>query len=214
MTMASCGRIGPQVGPQERDHRPAPASPWPALGLRARRSGLRAARRARRPIRNPGELLLVELLEQDGKPIPAVELDTFEDLLAGPAEMDDDDPAVGRVMAAGDEAAALHPADDAGHARDRDVEGLRELAHRARPGLLEDRDDVEVDEAQRAALPALEGVQPIARTPRRQLGEQLVGELGSARGSVAGISQHDIEGIADAERMCQTHARPADPARP
>ena len=61
-----------------------------------------------------------------------------------------------RRRAALDEAALLHPVDDPGRARDRDVERLREPAHRQRPVRLEDRQDVEVDEAERALQPRAE----------------------------------------------------------
>ena len=52
-----------------------------------------------------------------------------------------------------DEAALLHPADDPGRARDRHVERVGELRHRQRAVRLEDRQDVEMDQAERALEP-------------------------------------------------------------
>ena len=76
--------------------------------------------------------------------------------------VDEDDPAVVVVVAALDEAALLHPVDDPGRARDRHVERVGELAHRQRALVLEDRQHVEVDDAERALQPAA-GTCPSAR---------------------------------------------------
>ena len=112
---------------------------------------------------------------------------TLEDLAAAPSLVDADDPPVRLAVAPLDEAALLHPVDDPGRAGDRDVERLGELAHRQRALGLEDRQDVEVDEAERAAEPAAEHAHPLARVPGRQLVEQILDyplarESGSRRG--------------------------------
>ena len=65
------------------------------------------------------------------------------------------DPPVLGVVPSLDEASRLHPVDDAGHARDRDVEGLGEAAHRHRALGLEERQNVEVGHAHRALVQAL-----------------------------------------------------------
>jgi len=68
----------------------------------------------------------------------------LEHLGAAGRRVDDDDPAVGQVMPALDEPALLHAVDDARRAGHRDVERLRELAHRQGPIDLEHGQDVEI----------------------------------------------------------------------
>ena len=74
--------------------------------------------------------------------------DAVDQLPAGLGERDPDHPAVDRVAPPLHEAAPLHPVDDAGGAGLRDIEGLGDAAHRQRAVDLEDRQDVEMDEAQ------------------------------------------------------------------
>ena len=77
------------------------------------------------------------------------------------------------VAAALDEAALLHPVDDAGGARLGHVERLGEAAHRERAVDVEDGQDVEVDEAERAARPVAHVAHGGGGTVRGELVEEV-----------------------------------------
>ena len=94
-------------------------------------SSSRMPRRSRRSAATPGEQRRPSVGERDADHAPVLV-----------------------VAAALDEAALLHAVHDPGGARLRDVERLRQGAHRERAVRLEDGQDVEVDEAQRPRRPA------------------------------------------------------------
>src|SRR5207249_1692016 len=104
-------------------------------------------------------------------------VDLAEDLLCALRGLHEDDAAILRIASPFDEAASLHPIDDPGDARNRDVQRVREMAHRHRPGRLEERQHVEMDQADGALVPALERGDELARVPGRELGERQPNEL-------------------------------------
>jgi hypothetical protein len=94
--------------------------------------------------------------------------------------VDEDDAPVILLVAPLDQAALLHPIHDPGRARNRDIERLRETAHRQRSVRLENGENVQVNDAQRPAKPRPERPDAVSRLPGRQLVEKLIGHA-SAR---------------------------------
>ncbi len=119
------------------------------------------------------ELVIRQRVEQSGQSFASPCIDVSEDLLTGRGTVDHDHAAVRLVVAANDEPAIFHPADDPGRARDGYVEKLRETAHRRGSGVFEDHQHVEVDQADGAPMPMAEGPRPLSRVPRRQLAYDL-----------------------------------------
>ena len=170
------------------------------------RSRDRTRRSARRPTRKRIELVVGHPAKQGFEVLAALGCHLPEDGVAGIGRVDEDDPPIGGVVAALDEAALLHPVDDPGRARDRHVEGVGELRHRQRTLRLEDREDVQVDEAQRPAQPMLERPCALARAPRRQLVQEVLGGLASrgragkartTRPGTAAFSQCHVDNLCD-----------------
>ena len=95
--------------------------------------------------------------------------------------MDEHDTPIGAVMAAFDQAALLHAIDDPGHARHRDLKGVGEVAHRIGSICIEQRQHVEVNEADRVAMPSAEGGDELARVPGQELVEEGVRQPAAAR---------------------------------
>ena len=210
-TTTSWPRVRPEVGPEQADHgsasavgcgrRRARAADVARRQLATRRAahrpqpdeaGLRARRRSVAPAARASVLAAVRASRSRKTASPGV------------GRVDEDDPPVRRVVAALDEAALLHPVDDAGRAGDRDVERLGEPAHRQRALGLEDRQDVEVDEAERAAQPAPE-------QPMRSRGFQAVSSSTTAS-SIASrppIIQCHIDNLARPVRIGVKRPRPA-----
>jgi hypothetical protein len=125
-------------------------------------------------------LLVRQLGEETLQTIAPVLIDLAEDARAGVGGVDEDDPPIVGAVPAFDQSARVHPVDDPGHARDRDVELLRQLPHRQRAVRLEDGQDVEVDQTEAAALPPSERAHELARVPGEELVEEGVGQLPSA----------------------------------
>jgi len=98
--------------------------------------------------------------------LTSVVADEERRLKAGLGRLDEHDPPVAGAMPAHDEAVPLHPVDDAGCARHRNVQFVRQDAHRLRSLRLQGAEDAEMDQAQRTLMPALEGAGSIARRPR------------------------------------------------
>ena len=90
--------------------------------------------------------------------------------------MNRDDSTIRIVVLPLDQAALLHPGDDARRAGHGDVQLLGEPAHRQRSLDLEDRQDVDVDQAQRSTEEAPEGAHPFLGVPGRHLVEQILNE--------------------------------------
>ncbi len=129
--------------------------------------------------REARHLIVGQVLEELRQAGPPSRLHLAEDLAAGRRRADHHHPPIAAAVPALDEAAVFHAADDAGGAGDRDVERVGELAHRHLAVHLELGDDVEVDERQRterAAMPALDGRDPLPRVPGGELAEQVVGQ--------------------------------------
>ena len=93
------------------------------------------------------EVVVVQLVQELAEALAASQVDLAEYVEAGLGWVDLDDPAVSATVPSLDQAALLHAIHDAGHARDRDVEGLRKVAHRIRPVSVEEGQHVQVDEA-------------------------------------------------------------------
>ena len=125
---------------------------------------------------------------------------------------DHDTPVIVPASTALHEAAVLHAADDAGRARDRDAERVGEVAHRQGAAHLELRDDVQMDQgerAERSAVPALDGRDPFARVPGGQLVEQVgrhpvMGVRRRRRGSLDVDIQWHIYKVPERRRVCNT----------
>ena len=105
-----------------------------------------------------------------------------------------------------DEPAILHPVDDPGRAGDRHVEGVGELSHGQRPGRLEDGQDVEVDEAQRALDPAAEDPDALLGAPGDELLDHVVEETRSP--ARLAIIQCHLENLDDIDHLVNQPARP------
>ena len=93
------------------------------------------------------ELLVVEPGQDCLHQVVLDDLDLVEEAAAGRGEPDEDDPAVVRDADPLDETALLHPVDEPGGVRQRDVEELGEAAHRELAGLFEAPHDVEMRHA-------------------------------------------------------------------
>ena len=168
-------RVGPEIGPQQPDHR---SPSWAAATVASSTAGSATDRLAGGPngpeaAEERLELVVVEPREQPDEVLATLVHHVTEDREAGLRRDHEDDPAVLVVVLALDEAALLHPADDPGRARDRHVERVGELRHRQRAARLEDGQDVEVDQAQRALQPRPEHLHPVLRAPRRHLADEL-----------------------------------------
>src|SRR4051794_38753181 len=96
-------------------------------------------------------------------------MESLEDLAAGARGVHGHDAAIRIAVAPLDEAALLHPVDDPGGAGDRYVELLGEAGHREWALQLEDRQDVDVDEAEGPDEEAPERRQAFLRIPGRHL---------------------------------------------
>src|SRR6185295_8495102 len=122
------------------------------------------------------ELLVAELGEQGGESQAATLADVLEQLPTTLAGMDEDHAAVLAVAPPLNQASGFHPVDDAGDACDGDVELLGESAHGHRAGGLQERKDVEVDEADRALMPLLKRGDELPRVPHRELVDDLANQ--------------------------------------
>src|SRR4029079_3449597 len=96
-----------------------------------------------------------------------------------------DDAPVAVVATTLDQAELLHAVDDAGSARLAYVPALREDAHGEGTLGLERNEDLDVDEAQRAAARQLAHV---AHRLGRLVGDELLEDLGGCCGSVHGVT--------------------------
>ena len=115
---------------------------------------------------------------------------------AGVGRVDQHDPTVVALASPLDEPALVHPVDDPGRARDRHVERLGELAHRQRAVGLEHRQDVQVDEAERAA-------QPGRNAPMRSRGFQAVSSSSKAPVEPAAlVGRRSFNGTLTIYAMC------------
>ena len=104
--------------------------------------------------------------------------------------MDEDHPAIVRLVAPLDETALLHAIDDPGRAGDRDIQSLGQLAHGERAVGLEHSQHMQVDEAERAAQPVPERAGTLTRTPGGQFLEEIVDYPSARAGSPAIIQWH------------------------
>ena len=147
------------------------------------------------------ELRIGHAVEQRLEVLAALGCHLVEDRVARWRPVHDDDAAIVGIPTSFDESTPLDPVDDPGEARDRHVQLVSQLRHRQRSVDLEDRQDVQVNEAQRAAKPVAERTRALARTPRGQLVEQVV-EGGATRPSVAGIQCH-IDNLCGMKRRRQ-----------
>ena len=122
------------------------------------------------------ELFVGQSFEEAGQRLSPMLGELPEDVGARFAHVDDDQAAVIGVRQALDQAALLHAVDDAGRARHRNVERVRQMAHRLRTVRLEDGEHVQVHEAERTGQPGLERLPAIAGIPGRELFEDVVRE--------------------------------------
>ena len=111
----------------------------------------------------------------------ALSLHRAEDLLATLGHVNLDDAPVVVVAAALDDALLLHPIDDPGGAGDRNVEHLGQAATWSRAAEAQLHQHVQVDEAERALVPALEGALEVAEADLVELAEDVVDELLAVR---------------------------------
>ena len=148
----------------------------PAHGARAEEQG--------------GELVVRQLVEDGGEVAPALRGDPGEELAAGGGRGDADDAAVRVLPAPFHEASLLHAVDDAGRAGLGHVERLGEGTHRDRPLLVQDRQHVEVDEAEWPRRPAAQVAHDAGRRVRGELVEELA-DQGRARGGRHGSGEVD-----------------------
>ncbi len=152
----------------------------------------RAARRARDPRRKPSISSVGQLLEEEAETLAPLGGNPFDELSPVVAERHADDASVLVVAPALDEAALLHAVHDPGRARLGDVERLREGAHRQRAVDLEDREDVEVHEAERTRGPPAHVAQDAGGSVDGELVEEgthegvAVRRAGRARSAVPG----------------------------
>ena len=128
-------------------------------------------------LQQPDQLLVGEPDKHLAEPLAAPFVDLLEDPGSCRGGMHEDDAPVVRIVATFHESPVDHPVHDPGHARDRDIELLGEAAHRQRSLGLEQRQDVEVDQAERTLLPAPEMRDELARIPGRELDEDGLDEL-------------------------------------
>ena len=125
------------------------------------------------PGEESGELVLGKLLEQPGKPLAAALLDVAEHRRSLLGKVYEDNPPVFGPMPAFDQDASLHAVDNPRRARVRYVELLGQAAHGERALRLEDRQDVQMNETEGAAVPAPKLTHSVPRAPPGQLIEQL-----------------------------------------
>ena len=122
------------------------------------------------------ELVGAELFEELAKAQTPALVDVSEDVTACLGGMDQHDPTILVLVPSLDEAALLHPVDDPGHARHGDVERLGQVAHGVRAVRVEHGEHVQVNEAERAVVPAAKGADELARVPRQEFVPDGVGE--------------------------------------
>lgn len=153
------------------------------------------------------ELLIGQRGEQGFEALATTGIDALEECRRTGSRLDEDDPTVVRVVAALDQVAGFHPVDDARGARNADVERFREVAHRQRTFRLEEREDVQVGQAERALVPAPEGGHEFARVPGAQLVDDVAlepdpGLAPSGRGGIvtAGRGGGIVTGRIDIQR--------------
>jgi len=98
------------------------------------------------------------------------------------------------------------------------IESVGEASHRDRAIRLEDREDDELDEAQRAAVPAGERPQPIGRGPARELLDEVMRERGTLVCSGIGPGRGDARGhehsMHHVNYPCETRRAPPEPRGP
>ena len=151
-----------QVGPEQGDHR--------VLAEGRTQLGPDAAQRTQAH-EEAGDLVVGHPREDRGQSRAALPGEGVEHPAAAFGRVNHHDPPVVRIAAPHDELAVLHPVDDARRTGDRDVEAFRQPAHRQR-SRLEDREDVEMDEAERPAQPGTEHSLAFARRPDGEFVEQ------------------------------------------
>ena len=100
------------------------------------------------------------------------EIELGHDVPAGLGELDDDDTPIASVADPLHESALLHPVDDRGRIRQRNVAKIGETAHRQRPEGGKAHEDMELARADRLLAQPLEGFGPMTADEQ----EQLVGD--------------------------------------
>jgi hypothetical protein len=137
---------------------------------------------AKRPVasQQPGQLFIAEPLEELRETLTASLVDLAEDIAARIRRVDEHDPTIVAAMPPLDQTALLHATHDPGHACDRDVERLCQMAHGVGTIRIDDREDIEVDEAERVPTPAPEGNDELAWAPGQELVQECIGEPSTA----------------------------------
>ncbi len=133
----------------------------------------RAAWSARITDEQAAHLGLAELAQDAAETLAMVLLERARHFEPGLGQVDQDDPSIGRIVAAFDHAPLGHSADDAGGAGHRNVESLGQAAHGDRTFCLEHAQHVQVDQAERAAMPAPIGIHLLARGRHELLEERI-----------------------------------------
>lgn len=151
---------------------------------------------AKRPVagKQARQFFVVEALQERYQALTASEVDLAEDAAAGIGRVDQYDAPILAAVPPLEEATLLHAIHDPGHAGDRDVESLGEVAHGVGTVGVKDREDVEMNQAERVAMPAPEGNDELARVPGQELAEEGVDEPSTAiRGGHLGRRYVDIQ---------------------
>ena len=182
-------RVGPEVGAQEPDHRVFPLVGVGRSFALGHRLGSDPAHRTK-PCEEALELGVGHTVEQRGEVLAPLHRKVAEDRITRIGRVDEDHPAIVRLVAPLDEAALLHAVDDPGRARDRDIQSLGELAHGERAVGLEHGQHMEVDEAERPAQPVPERAGTLTRAPGGQFLEEIVDYPSARAGSPAIIQWH------------------------